>query len=206
MKKITSRAQPRPMQQGVVLVISLVILVIISLLSAASLRSVNTTEITAGNVRKTEVANQAAEFVLRWCEDQVVKFKNNDGDADDASAADGDVDGDATTLTINDYSNPPLWDALDPQTMVLKNWDGTGTAGKVNLLTADLLNQPGLKYATYKRMPECLVEPAENALPAAARMFKITARGFGPEVSAVDNNRTRPNGAEAWLQSTITVE
>lgn len=206
MKKITNRSRPRPLQQGVVLVIALVILVIISLLGAASLRSVNTTEITAGNVRKTEVASQAAEFVLRWCEDQVVKFKNNDGDGDDASANDGDADGDATTLTINDYSNPPLWDALDPQTKLLKNWDGAGTAGKVNLLATDLLNQANLKYATYKRMPECLVEPAENALPAAARLFKITARGFGPEVSMVDINRTRPNGAEAWLQSTITVE
>jgi len=193
-------------EQGVVLVISLVILVVISLLSAASLRSVSTTEITAGNVRKTEVATQAAEFVLRWCEDEVLKFKNSDADGDDASASDSDSDGDATTLAINTFSNPPLWDAIDPQTKALKNWDGAGTGGKVNLPSADMLNQTNLKYATYKRMPECMVVPDENAAPADATKFMIIARGFGPEVSAVDVNRTRPNGSEAWMQATITVQ
>jgi len=193
-------------EQGVVLVISLVILVVISLLSAASLRSVSTTEITAGNVRKTEVATQAAEFALRWCQDEVLKFKNSDADGDDATANDGDGDGDATTLANNNFSDLQLWDAVDPQTKALTNWDGAGTGGKVILLSADMLNQTNLKYATYKRMPECMVVPVDNAAPAVATRFMIVARGFGPEVSAVDANRTRPNGSEAWMQSTITVQ
>ena len=182
--------QPHPhREQGVVLVMSLILLVVISMLAVSSLRSVSASEITSGNVRKTEIANQAAEFVLRWCEEEVTKFKN----------------GDATTITINDYTDPPLWDEIDPKTKALKNWDGAGTDSKINLPDATMMNQSGLKYATYLRLPECMIEPAENKAVADASIFRITARGFGPEVSAVDNKRSRPNGTESWLQSTITV-
>ncbi|TXT36031.1 MAG: hypothetical protein FD135_4546 [Comamonadaceae bacterium] len=176
-------------ERGVVLVISLVILIVISMLSVSSLRSVSASEITSGNVRKTEMANQAAEFVLRYCEEEVTKFKN----------------GEATAISINDYADPPLWDAIDPKTKALTNWDGAGTSDKINVPDSSMLNQTSLKYATYRRLPECMIEPTEDKSPADATVFRITARGFGPEVSAVDNKRSRPNGSEAWLQSTITV-
>ena len=36
--------------------------------------------------------------------------------------------------------------------------------------------------------------------------YVITARGFGPEVPAVDAARSRPRGSEVWLQSTIEIQ
>lgn len=189
-KKSGCTHPPVQRERGVVLVISLIILLVISMLSISSLRSVSSSEISSGNVRKTELASQAAEFALRWCEEEVTNFKN----------------GKATAITINDYADPPLWDAIDPRTQALKNWDGSGTGNKINVPAASMLNQTDLKYSTYKRLPECMIERTQQDIPLAdAEIFRITARGFGPEVSVADNQRSRPDGSEAWLQSVITV-
>lgn len=174
-------------QKGVVLIISLIILVIISILAITSLRNVSSSEMVSGNVRTTELANQAAEFALRFCEKEVENFKNG-----------------SSTITINDYSDPPLWSELDSKTNTLVNWEGKNSASKINVLSASLLNQSDISYATYKRLPECMIEPMENKDPSEASTFRITARGFGPEVSAADTNRSRPAGTEVWLQSTIS--
>ena len=37
-------------------------------------------------------------------------------------------------------------------------------------------------------------------------VLTITSRGFGPEVPAADNSRTRPIGSEVWLQSTLELQ
>ncbi|MDD2810921.1 PilX N-terminal domain-containing pilus assembly protein [Rhodoferax sp.] len=179
---------PHPSKEkGVVLIVSLIVLVVISMLAITSLRNVSSSEMISGNVRTTELANQAAEFALRYCEKEVENFKNG-----------------LSNITINDYSDPPLWSKLDNKTNSLVNWEGANSAGKVNILDGALLNQANITYATYKRLPECMIEVGEDKPKADASVFKITARGFGPEVSAADNNRTRPVGTEVWLQSTIT--
>lgn len=169
-------------ERGVVLVISLIILLVISMLSVSSLRSVSSSEISSGNVRKTELASQAAEFALRWCEAEITEPK----------------DGKAPVNIL--YAKTQLWGAL-------KNWDGSGTEDNINVLDARLLNDADLKYSTYKRLPECMIERTEEDIPLAdAEIFIITARGFGPEVSVADKQRSRPDGSEAWLQSVITVK
>jgi hypothetical protein len=61
-------------QQGVVLIIALVMLVTISLLTTLSIRSAVSTESVSGNVRTTEMATQAAEIALRYCEEAVVQL------------------------------------------------------------------------------------------------------------------------------------
>jgi len=175
-------------EKGVVLIVSLIILVVISMLAITSLRNASSSEMISGNVRTTELANQAAEFALRFCENEVENFKNG-----------------LSNIIINDYSDPPLWSKLDAKTNSLTNWDGANSADKVNILDAALLNQANITYATYKRLPECMIEVGEDKSKDDASIFKITARGFGPEVSAANNNRARPVGTEVWLQSTITI-
>ena len=56
------------------LIISLILLVVISLLTVTSMRNAASSESVAGNVRKTELATQAAEIALRFCEEYVVNF------------------------------------------------------------------------------------------------------------------------------------
>lgn len=183
-KKLLPRTRLLQPQRGVVLLISLIMLVIISMLAVTSMRNAGSTESILGNVRATELATQAAEIALRHCE---------------VMARSGPI-----PLGVPDqWKNLATWDSASPTVTVLT----LAEVGTVN---------------TYKRPPECMVEPvavlrislpeedldtgefttADPVLTSASN-FIITARGFGPEVAAVDGARNRPQGTEVWLQSQI---
>lgn len=180
-----ARSHARPSgattQQGVVLVVSLVMLMIISMLTVYAMRSSTSAETVANNVRITAMGTQSAEIALRYCEEATIQIASS-----------------AVTLTsvptIQNFSSPPLWQNLT-------NWDGTRTG--VFVVPASAVNQAGLSSA-YNRAPECLVEqlPMANAdsTTNTTASFVITARGFGPDVAA---GTGRPAGSEVWLQSTL---
>jgi Tfp pilus assembly protein PilX len=175
---------PAARQRGVVLIIALVMLVVVSLLTTLSIRSATSTEKVSGNVRTTELAKQAAEIALRYCEDAVVQ-----------------VNAGLITLpgtpTILDYQAPPRWKDI-------ANWDVP--ASDAFLVPKDFVNQ-ATGAATFKREPECMVERipvvASTGLLSNTSTYVITARGFGPEVAAATAARGRPQGSEVWMQSTI---
>ena len=143
-------------QRGVVLIIALIMLVVISLLATLSIRNATSSESVSGNVRTTQLATQAAEIALRYCEDAV-----------EQSA----IAGGTPTLNISAYVASPRWKDMN-------EWDGTGTA-KV-LVPASSVNT-NTATVTFSRAPECLVEALSIA---GTKSFVITARGFGPEVAA----------------------
>lgn len=183
-------APPATRQTGVVLIISLVMLVVISLLATFSIRNSVSSEAVSGNVRTSQLASQAAEVALRFCENAISNFVK--------TGAVLPTTGAGSTLTIRPYVDPPLFENLN-------NWDAARTG--VFVLDAGVLNLAG-SPATFKRMPECLVErvPVVNASSTALNTtstYLITARGFGPEVAA---GTARPDGSEVWLQSTIELE
>ena len=189
------RPRPGRRQRGVVLIIALIMLVVISLLAIGSIRNAASTETVAGNVRTTELATQAAEIALRHCEASVLST---------LTVAAGGAPTYATTFTpfnILTPSTPPRW-----QNMAI--WDSASTAAYV--LPLSMVNQPGMTL-TYRRAPECMVEPLP-LMPSGATVvstttsFVVTARGFGPEVAPADANRSRPVGSEVWLQSHIDLE
>ena len=61
--------RPRPAaQRGIVLIMALIMLVVISLLTAVSVRNATSSEGVNANVRQTQLAGQAAETALRYCE------------------------------------------------------------------------------------------------------------------------------------------
>lgn len=162
-------------QRGVVLIVALVILVIISLLAVTSLRNVSSSETISGTVRTSELASQAAEIALRYCESQASKLANGE-----ATAA-------GFVISTKDWSDiPNTWDAVDADVVVVP---------------ASEFNNANVRV-TYKRFPECLVAQLSST-PTPPSSFLITARGFGPDVAVVNNNRSRPKGTEVWLQSTI---
>ena len=193
-------------QRGVVLIIALVMLVVISLLATLSMRNATSSEGISGNVRTTELATQAAEIALRYCEDAVVQITGGGG-----------------TLTalpaIQNFSSPPLWSARDGSG-ALTHWDGAGSSvaptGPVLVIPDGSINQAGAGV-TFKRPPECMVERMQmatnNTTVTTTTTFVITARGFGPDVAA-DTSGVRPRpkrgsedsterGSEVWMQSTI---
>jgi len=188
-------------QNGVVLIIALILLVVISLLAITSLRNAGSSEAVAGNVRTTELATQAAEIALRHCESSAIQLAKNLPNSDPAFYS--------TTFTIASISpiNSTPWQST-------VTWDTATSASTVTYaVPLDMLNQSGMTMTTYQRQPECMVGLLGGSMPTGTASvtpsaFIITARGFGPEVPAVIGNaqRIRPVGTEIWLQSTIEIK
>jgi type IV pilus assembly protein PilX len=180
-----------PAQRGIVLIIALIMLVIISLLAAMSVRNATSSEGVSSNVRASQLASQAAEIALTYCEEAVRESMSG-----------------AITLT----SIPTIQPMVTPSAFwqSVGNWDTTtmpsGSTGTlVFVIPAASVNVAG--SATFSRAPECMVERlSPSSSPMYTHNFVVTARGFGPEVTAADSNRSRPQGSEAWMQSTIEIQ
>ena len=169
-------------QRGVVLIIALILLVLMSLLAVTSLRNAASSESVAGNVRTGELATQAADIALRYCESKALEM---------ATA------GVTPDSTPDQWKMPATWDK--PNTEL--PWTGASTSAFV--LPLSLVNELGMTYISYKRSPECMVEKQTALTTSTSTFYVITARGFGPQVAAADTARTRPVGSEVWLQSHI---
>lgn len=175
-------------QAGVVLIMALIMLVIISLLATFSIRNAVSTEAISGNVRTTQLATEAAEMALRYCEDGVAQSF-------------------APTPTF--IISPVLAYSTTPKWKNLANWDGsTSLTGSVPTYLAVIPTSVLGGTASFKRPPECMVERMtvvnSTGVLSTTSTFVITARGFGPEVDVADANRNKPIGSEAWMQSTIS--
>ncbi len=173
--------------------IAMIFLLLVSLMTITSLHNIASSESVLGNVRTTEMAEQAAEVALRHCEAAVMDL---------LTVASGGASAYASQFkqaNILPVSSPPQWQNI-------ATWDSTSASVFVAPLT--LVNQVGLDKATYKRAPECMVEPVPvllsgTTVPSTTSSFVVTARGFGPEVAAADASHSHPVGSEVWLQSHI---
>lgn len=177
-------------ERGVVLVIAMILLVVLSLISVAAVRSASSTEVAANNARQQGLALQAAEAALRYCETGALNFIQ-------ATTATFKITPEAQPSTA---STTYTWQSL-------ANWDGASSSANLNLriLTdADVNTATGANAKLYKRLPECMVQYQYHVVPNPNRVV-VTARGFGPDVAAVDAGRSAPKGAEVWLQSTLRV-
>ena len=165
-------------QRGVVLVVALILLVVVSLLAATAVRNSDSNEAVAGNVRTTELAMEAAEIALRYCEDLVLKIpKSPEEETDDKAKR-------------NHWASRENWDKK------------TNTVYVLSLL---LLNQSNIQK-TYSRPSECMFEKIVQSSTNDSRFYLVIARGFGPEVIKAEENRSRPVGTEIWLQSHIEIQ
>ena len=188
-----TRARRARAQRGVVLLIAMILLIVISLLAVTGMRGAASSESVAGNVRTTELATQAAEIALRHCESSAIKLTKLIANPSDTSA-------EATYATTLVEANV-LRAATAEQWKDTAVWDSTSTT--VYVLPSELVGGS----STYKRPPECMVESLTGVTPVGSNAaYIITARGFGPEVAAADANRSRPQGTEVWLQSTIEIQ
>ena len=178
----TGRRPPvgRAAQQGVVLIVALVMLVIIGLSSAAVMRNAMMADAVSNNTRMEALATEAAQIALRHCETRL-------------------LNGDSTLVV-----QPVAAAGQEPAWRSFANWHGD-TATR---LTNDDVVAEGaaLSYDNAdRRLPQCLVEqyPDPNSPGTQlANTFSVTARGFSPDYSE-DNNGRRQSGSVVWLQSIL---
>jgi type IV pilus assembly protein PilX len=189
--------KPR-LQRGVTLIVAMGLLLVISVIAAVTVKGSAGSEIIANNARSQELAWQAAEAALRYCEQGAINQRR-------ATTT-------TVTLSISQYtltiapataSSVPLWSTTT-------NWDTSpSTAISVPLYKLDDaslnsgasgISRESAKFqGIYQRAPDCIVQYAGSVAPGS-NVIWVVARGFGPEVSATG---VRPNGAEVFLQSTL---
>lgn len=168
-------------QQGVVLIVALIMLMVLTVLASISIRGASSTEQVANQSRQQALARQTAEAALRFCEQQVQLFAVNP------------ATGFAPEAAPLGAGTPYSW-----QTMA--NWDTMAPTVNLKTVAVTSAGDAGTKVY-FTRQPECM---AQYLTPADTKVFVTTARGFGPEVGAKDGSA--PRGTEVWLQSVITMK
>jgi type IV pilus assembly protein PilX len=168
----------RPAQQGVVLVIALIMLALLSILATMSIRGASSTEQVSNQSRLKELAQQAAEAALRFCEQQV-----------QANAANPNT---GFPPAIAPVGIPYIWETMS-------NWDGPNISSSLRPVPIAAAGDAG-SAVYFFRAPECM---SQYMSPADDNVFVTTARGFGPDVKT---NANPPKGTELWLQSVVTIQ
>jgi type IV pilus assembly protein PilX len=177
-------------QRGVVLVIALIMLGVIGLTTSLAIRSVTLGDRIGNNIRTRQMAYDAAEVALRWCEEQVITRS-------------------ALLPELAEIAD------LNPVTSVnaawrnIANWNNA-TPIPLNLL---VINTQGLNVQPYGAgtTPLCLAqqmslrnEPGAT-LKDLDRAVQVTARGFSPDFVNRANANGQARGTEVWLQSNMVI-
>jgi type IV pilus assembly protein PilX len=194
----TTTLRAKLAQRGIVLVLALVMLVVISLLTALSVRNATSSEAVNSNVRQTQLASQAAETALRYCEEALTTFLG----AQTATLTFTSPPS-STSITIDATYLHEVVTSGTPTSAIAANWDSNSATNLILVLPTSSVNRSGIT-STFIRPPECMVDRLTRDTSANYwKNFAITARGFGPEVAAADASRNRPVGSEVWMQSTL---
>jgi type IV pilus assembly protein PilX len=181
-------------QQGVVLIVALIMLAIISLMAATTIKGSGSSEALSSSSRTQSLALQAADAAIRYCEEGVQNNLNATRAAEPERVGSLYV---AVSITPE-----PFVAGTDLNWTNLATWDVGAKSALIYKLPATFLSD-----SVYKRMPECMAQYTKDTVAGVTQVV-ITARGFGPEVAdATDADTVRkPKGAEVWLQSYLNFE
>ena len=181
-------------QRGVVLLIALVLMIAIGISSALAMRTALFGDLVSHNMRTQNLAFQAAEIALRFCEDQVI---NNPF---------------AAGFNIIDLGNPNP--AVNNEWQLDANWAAASSNEVPDAWLGNTVDYETRPICMVRRMSYDEVVGAA-ALPADAPrpedrgvspdflfFFRVTARGFSPDYEE-DNNGNAISGSEVWLQSML---
>jgi type IV pilus assembly protein PilX len=199
MPRQKSASEWKHSQAGIVLIMALIMLVVISLLAGISVRNATSSEGVNANVRQAQLASQAAETALRYCEDAVITMAAGGTPTASFSSPPGSTPFAFSATYVRDYTT------TTPISMSTTVWDSTASSypNSILVLPISSVNRVGIT-STFSRPPECMVERLSPSTASTyTKNFNITARGFGPEVGAADGSRTRPIGSEVWMQSSL---
>lgn len=182
-------------QRGVVLIITLILVVILSLLGTFAIRNATQTERSINGIRSAEVAREAAETALRFCE-QVAIF---DGDGKD----------------YTEYGQTGLRAKIIGTTIASES-DGQA-AWRTEANWVDGSNVITVPAAYYKKdiagnteaaqlqiAPRCLIQKIETTSTPKLTGYLITGRGFANNANFTSSTGKTNRGAESWMQSVLT--
>ncbi|WP_341890542.1 PilX N-terminal domain-containing pilus assembly protein [Variovorax sp. YR752] len=182
-------------ERGVVLVVTLVLVVILSLLGTFAIRNATQSERSVNGIRSTEVAREAAETALRFCE-QVAIFDGDGKDYTENGATGMRAKIVATTIG-SEFDLKAKWrdstswsDAKAikvPPSFFNKKSSGT----EVDAVQLEIA-------------PRCLIQRIATTSTPQLTGYLITARGFANNAKFDDATGKATRGAEAWLQSVLT--
>ena len=179
-------AGPRA-QRGTVLAITLILLVILALLGTFAIRNANQSERVMNGVRTSNVAQQAAETGLRFCEQLATADPAGSGTFETVKAADY-INATATTnADAGDWKDKNSWKSSNARLLsVPESFYNSGKSAATKLTHA----------------PQCIIQALQT--PGGLKGYVITARGYAND-AVIDASTGRViSGAEVWLQSTLT--
>jgi len=186
----------RPQERGVVMVITLILIVILTLLGTFAIRNATQSERSINGIRSAEVAREAAETALRFCE-QVAIF---DGDSKDYTeyATTGLRDKIITTTIDSESADTAAW-------RTSANWTGGNVinvpAAYFKKTTGGGADTDALQLTT---APRCLIQKIETTSTPKLTGYLITARGFANNAAFDTSTGKSTKGAESWMQSVLT--
>ncbi|MDP9915827.1 Tfp pilus assembly protein PilX [Variovorax boronicumulans] len=189
------RAAGRAYERGVVLIVTLILVVILSLVGTFAIRNATQSERSVNGIRSTEVAREAAETALRFCE-QVAIFDGDDKDYTEYASV-GMRARIITTPIGSEFDDTAAWRKkaswvgnsaiVVPKAYVNKK--PTGTAADATPLEIE---------------PRCLIQKIATTSTPSLTGYLITARGFANNARFEKSTGVATQGAEAWLQSVLT--
>lgn len=183
-------------ERGVVLVITLILIVILSLLGTVAIRNATQTERSINGVRTSQVAQEAAETALRFCE-QIALF-SEEGKPYEEYGTTGLTGKVITTVITSEQDTSAAWRTAG-------NWVG-----------ANAIVVPEHYYKKYKSAavdtdataltvaPRCMIQKIQSNSTPKLTGYLITARGFANNAKFESDTGKVSYGAEAWMQSVLT--
>lgn len=182
MNKHAAPHRPRgPRQDGVVLIVALVMLVIIGLGSVAVMRNVMSNDLVAENNRRHAQAMQAAQAALRYCEELLLS--NAMSPAAPAAAPSAEA-----------WRSFSTWDVQK---------EGKLESGGPVQVDAGYLQSQSEQNKRYEAnrapRPQCMAQERDLG---GNSVIVVTARGFSDNFVAGAKGQTEA-GAVVWLQSIL---
>ncbi|RQO62905.1 hypothetical protein DBV14_03310 [Variovorax sp. KBW07] len=188
----TEQGNPCRRQRGVVLVITLILIVILSLLGTFAIRNATQSERSINGIRSAEVAREAAETALRFCE-QVAIFDSEGKDYTEYGTP--SPRGQIVSTTIGSESDPAAVWRLEA------NWKENANA--IAVPEAYYKKDSG-GTAPLTNAPLCLIQKIESTSTPKLTGYLITARGFANNAKFTSSTGKSAQGAESWMQSVLT--
>lgn len=155
-------------QEGVVLAVALIMLVLITLLGVSAMRSTIMEERMASNSRNDHIAFQLAESTLRQAEENLLAVSIQASDILNASTQAVGLGACEIALNSEDFNDQTRWDAIA--------CDYAGEADN------DVTRVP--HYFIEFVYAETALAPGGGAPPPVDCFYRITSRGYGPDVNS----------------------
>lgn len=179
----------RSHSKGVILPVTLVLLVVLITAGAVASRNAAVSEQVSNNFRTSNVAYQAAEIGIRYCESVAIDSIDNLGTSLPSDRAKIP----ATTITLTGPADSTAkWNTL-------ANWKVTTVAITVPASQYKPTNTSVDSGIQLVNAPTCIIERLKST---QSDRFLITARGLSNDAKTNATGQLT-HGSESWLQSTL---